>query len=334
MRTLPNRIPPDSASTELRNVAQPILDAPAFKRLNGITFLGILSPDFGSVARRRDGTRAEHSIGVAWIALDIARCLGMSSSAQRYAVAWGLLHDIATWPLSHTSEPAFTSITGVNVRTLRRMIIVGDRRLPANFSLRSKLREMGVRPDVLLALFETHSTRIDPESRLLWQVVHSRVTPDTLEGIARCAAAYEIGTPNTSHIWANFGRDLFNDVTIKRNGIAAARRFWRKKGYVYENFINNAGAILLESRWSSAIELAFQRISLGTSLLLSEEDLIGKVNQFELPHVRTTIRYKPPLVYSVSNAPPYRHVTQLPISELHRFLQKSPMTHGGSSSTT
>jgi HD superfamily phosphohydrolase len=109
---------------ELEALAGPLLRSPAVQRLRTVTLLGILSPQLrrlsgcplwqnDSFAGVDDGSRFDHTIGVAAIALDTARRFGLSPSGQRYAVAWGLTHDLATWPLAHTSEPAFAAILGV-----------------------------------------------------------------------------------------------------------------------------------------------------------------------------------------------------------------------------
>src|SRR5712692_5977768 len=102
-----SRLPSDwqGRLPELEALARPVLDAAAFRRLGGVTFLGILSPRFqriahpplkpaGPAARLDDGSRQEHSVGVALCALDLARQLGLSAHGERYAVAWGLTHDI------------------------------------------------------------------------------------------------------------------------------------------------------------------------------------------------------------------------------------------------
>src|SRR5262245_746484 len=95
---------------ELRDVAGSVIESQAFQRLSRITFLGILSPRFTHLsgypfkadASTADGSRASHSAGVALLAMDCCLRLGLDTRRTRLAIAWGLLHDIGNWPLSHT----------------------------------------------------------------------------------------------------------------------------------------------------------------------------------------------------------------------------------------
>ena len=110
----------------------PLIDSEGFKRLHRATFLGILSPKFAEAALVdvpvsftgiADGSRYDHSIGAASLLLDICNNLSLSEESCRYAVAWGLIHDIATWPLSHTGEAAFHQSSSVTVNLTRPDII-------------------------------------------------------------------------------------------------------------------------------------------------------------------------------------------------------------------
>lgn len=130
----PERLASEHVLDELHRLVGPVLESPAVQRLAGVTFLGILSPAYAAVrdgGRRadrggffseagKDGTRLDHSIGVAHLNVELARGFGFSVEAQRYAAAWGLLHDLGNWPLSHTAEGAFRLLTGRSARAAER----------------------------------------------------------------------------------------------------------------------------------------------------------------------------------------------------------------------
>lgn len=124
----------DSDQARLAPIAGPLIDSEGFKRLHLTTFLGGLSPKFAhlvdapvSFTDIADGSRGDHSIGVAALILDICNCLSLSQESCRYGVAWGLVHDIATWPLSHTGEAAFNKNSNVDAKTLRMQMIEGSK---------------------------------------------------------------------------------------------------------------------------------------------------------------------------------------------------------------
>lgn len=301
---------PALAAEELRLWAEPLLRAPALVRLAGVGFLGVLAPQVKrgvadddawlEAGERSDGSRLDHSIGVAWLALAAARRLDLSPLACRYAVAWGLTHDIATWALSHTSEPAFTRINGVSARELRREMILGCRRLPRTLHVRQQLREMGVDPETLASLF----LRSRPENVELWflsQVIHSLLTPDTLEGMWRSARVFGVPSISPLRIVMSLHRDLV-EVGLDRKGFDAAKQFWLHKGSLYRAHINDTDSIQHESRWCVAIEHTFRDTALVDSLELDDAAVLRRVRQFELPHVESIRRYKPPQTYVVSKS--------------------------------
>ncbi len=344
------------ATVQLAELAQPLLDAPAFVRLSGITFLGILSPHFDtrgsgsppapsapnpvdtrgsgsppapsapnpveSSSTPDDGTRADHSLGVAAIAVDLARRLGLSTTTQRYAAAWGLLHDIATWPLSHTSEPAFARLTGVSARELRQMMILGDSRIPSALQVNRALDDMGVHPRSLLALFRGPAPYASIELHLLAQVIRSHLTPDTLDGMWRTGHVYGVTVPAPEEILAVLGRNLF-DVTVAPGGISLIGEFWERKGRIYGDHINTPQAMRRDSTWSLAIERTFADISLAASLELSEADVIRAVQRMGLPSIDSCDRYKPPHEYRFCASSARRMVGWTPISSLSSVLLKT-----------
>jgi HD superfamily phosphohydrolase len=152
-------------TTAFRQTATPIFDSVVFSRLKHIAFLGILSPVYRglpgfpipfdpSVSHRGDRTRAHHSLMVAWLISTLAEKLQLSKVAFDYAVMWGLLHDVATWPLSHTGEAAFADSTETEARELRTMIIYGSHRLSDKFSAYPFLKAASLDANTLVALFD------------------------------------------------------------------------------------------------------------------------------------------------------------------------------------
>ena len=251
---------------------EPLVNSFAFTRLANITFLDILSLQFAYLPRfpfKRhknhqifDGTRADHSIGVANLFMEIAKSLRFSEKMQRYGLAWALLHDIATWPLSHTGEAAFCDITRMTSTALREAIIKGTHILPQYLTVRKQLDDLRIDTDALIQLYHKEHNSLKGELSVLWRVVNSPLTRDTLEGMQRSGRVFQINTPNSDEITESFVTDLFSDTFIDRRKSQPVLQFWRAKSRIYRSFINSKRAIQFESEWSLLIARSFPEIEL------------------------------------------------------------------------
>lgn len=299
----------------LEEWAKPIIESLAFTRLANITFLGILSPRFSYLpgfpfrlhsSVGPDGTRADHSLRVAILLQQMMSMTKLPDNVQRQGIAWALLHDIATWPLSHTGEPAFSTITSTNPRRLRRMIIKGAAGIPGYLSLSRELEEMGVDKLSLLELYDKRKMPADGATRMLWKLIHSPVTPDTLEGMYRSGRAYNVDVPDPGDVIESLDTNLFADAFVSRSKSSSVLRFWRAKSKIYSSYINSKAAIRFESMWVDRIERHFKGIDLIESLLMPENCIVNAVAHESLKKNKrvSTKRYKPPLDYFVAS--PFR----------------------------
>jgi hypothetical protein len=299
-----------SRLADIEPLVGPLLVSASFQRLSGITFLGILSPRFAELTanplftRRRltqacDGSRASHSLGVALTALDMARFLGFSELAQKYAVAWGLLHDIGNWPLSHTGEFAFSRILRVTTKALRHEIVIGNPKLPAELQLARSLRDSGLDPDMTNAFLDHRDSELSSELRQLHVVLASALSPDSLEGMWRAGRVFRIDVAHPTDFVPSFLYDLFKSVSLHREYSEQAIAFWRRRRLIYLRFINRPSTIRWESAWSQAILRCFEGVDLVESLHLSEIDIVNRVLTTDAIVDVPLSRYKPPLEYVV-----------------------------------
>lgn len=329
-----------SRREEIAGLAEQLLESPAFKRLGSITFLGILSPRFADRAqsplyKRRhdpltfDGSRESHSLGVALIALDMTRFLRFSELAQRYAVAWALLHDIGNWPLAHTGEYAFSRITRLTTREVRKLIITGDRRVPSHLRLDRVLESMGLERDKVLMILRHETSGLTGELRRLSQLLSAAINPDALEGMWRASLAFgEVKVPHPRELTRSFLRDLFADINLNQASSKAAIRFWRGQADIYRKYINRRTVMQWESAWSRAIMREFRHVTLTESLELSEDHIVNAVLAAGVPNSKEVYRYKEPIEYTVE--PPRRRSisSHAALDELATVLTKRRMDLG------
>ena len=309
----------------------PLRQSPAIELLDERTFLGILSPRFRKITscplyydRKTvidDGSRLDHTLAVSRLALEISLKLELPEEMCRYAVAWGLVHDIATWPLSHTGEAAFSSVTGVSGRKLREMMITGDRKLPESMTVRKELKKSNINPNILLALFDKSTYPVESKFGPLWRMINSPLTPDSLEGIWRCARCFKV-TVKKPDSWPQYfkgGSELL--PSVRKNGSRQARHFWCQKSFVYKEFINREDVVCFESGWSEAIRNLYRECSLVESLSLSENDIIFSILERGVAPSNQIIRYKQPLAYSTADLSDGKAYT-IGLDELHSIFKK------------
>lgn len=307
--------------TEPLCAASPIVHSECFRRLSSISFLGSLSPRHWDQCRPpvvpprqsespTDGSRAAHSIGVARLSDALFKKLGLSYESRLYAVVWALLHDLATWPLSHTGEAAFADATGVSSSHLRRMMIQGTPQLPEHLQVPSALAQIDLSTDVLLSLFDKDSARdllavapssLRDELRIVWTVIHSPLTPDTVEGICRVGRAYGVDVPDPEDVLdaISSAPTLFGTV-VQAEHSRPVLTFWRVKSRLYRRFINCDPVVHWESACSKLIREHFGDLPLDRSLGLPEAvlvDLLASTSDLDCDEV---VRYKSPRIYSVA----------------------------------
>lgn len=87
-----------------------LAESVAVTRLKDIGFLGAIDyVRFGNEKQkdRQYFNRYEHSLGVAFLALNYSKAKDLSEYDSRVLASAGLLHDVGHGPLSHTLEPIF-----------------------------------------------------------------------------------------------------------------------------------------------------------------------------------------------------------------------------------
>jgi hypothetical protein len=182
---------------------------------------------------------------------------------------------------------------------------------------------MAVDPATLAGLFDRTTDLADEELGLFQQVIHSPLTPDTLEGTWRCGTVFGVPVPAPQEVLPALVRQG-RVVCLLRQHLDVVLDFWNRKAEVYRRYINREDVVLWESAWSLALERDFAGLSLAESLEVPEEQLVEKVRREGVPPPKGPIRYKEPQHYYVNGdldaLPP-----EPPVSELWRVLRREPV---------
>ena len=98
-----------------------LIGDPAFQRLWGIRQTGLAHLVFPGA----NHTRLEHSLGVSWVARQMAHTLGLDPDEAELVGVGGLLHDLGHAPLSHTLDGPLVEALGVGHEGRSRALVLG-----------------------------------------------------------------------------------------------------------------------------------------------------------------------------------------------------------------
>ena len=195
-----------------------------FKRLKQINFLGAIGYKHKHKREAKYiGSRYQHSLGVARLALEYANLASMSSKDTRLLVASALLHDIGHAPLSHSLEPVFKENFGINHHDATSKVIQGQS--PLGKSISRILKSQGISAEEVICLIDGHSTS------QFSALFSGAINIDTIDGILRTLAIFGHKT-TTSPLMVV--RSLFE---LSKTDVGVLDEFWRNKNLVYQHCI-------------------------------------------------------------------------------------------------
>lgn len=235
-------------------VVMKIIESKVFSRLKEISFLGAL--DYISATqgmKKKDRTRADHSLNVAGLANFVATKRGYGEDLKRHLIVAGLLHDIGHPPLSHSAEPYFKERFGFGHHEMGEMLLSGKHH--SGKELSTYLKE---RFDI--NFIESLLDKRVPKNEG-GDLFSSPVNIDTIEGITR---TYKYMSGSTqSHDPLKYAKASFLESQDASKEVLDG--FWLLKDFVYSKFINSNIGI--------AADKLSQLYFANGGLLLSEEEV-------------------------------------------------------------
>jgi uncharacterized protein len=160
---------------------------PAFQRLWGIRQTGFAHLVFPGA----NHTRLEHSLGVAWVAREMALRLALPPAAVTTVAVAGLLHDLGHAPFSHTLDGPMREIEGRDHESVARRLILGIESVPTSNgrveanSLPAILEHHKIKPQEVGALVD--QTRGSSSRKVGPAILHGPVDADRIDYLQRDA---------------------------------------------------------------------------------------------------------------------------------------------------
>ena len=212
---------------------QSIIHTNAFKRLDGITFLGAIGLT-NKIGKKRDISRAEHSMNVASLAYKISKARKYDDELTKHLWVAGLLHDIGHFPLSHSVEGYLSKKLNVDHHALGNFIIDGE--FPQLNDLHTILKN-NVDISFIKSLLEKEVGK-----EVGGDIFSSQFNIDTIDGIYQSGLfiGYEL-----------FNKDeLINEAFIKSNDSIDFKildQFWESKNFIYNQFIHTDFSLFVDN---------------------------------------------------------------------------------------
>ncbi|MCI4358185.1 MAG: HD domain-containing protein [Thermoplasmata archaeon] len=163
-----------------------LIGDPAFQRLWGIRQTGLAHLVFPGA----NHTRLEHSLGVYWVARQMATALDLGVEDAELVGIGGLLHDLGHPPLSHTLDSPMLECLGRSHEGRSRDIVLGtDRGEGDARATPSRIPEIlerhGLEPRAIADLIDPPSRR-EP-NRTLRALLHGPIDADRIDYLQRDA---------------------------------------------------------------------------------------------------------------------------------------------------
>ena len=248
-----------------------ILESAAVRRLDAISFLGVLRRD--SFPRH---SRLNHSLGAVYLATRAGRAAQLPHPLLRHLAAALLLHDVSTWPLSHTGEEPFKRITGLSNGSLKHAVLYDEPTVPAEYHLGQTLADAALDRAVLWVLLSKKASGADAVLDATVELVRCVANPDTLDGIARSALIYSVECPDVTRVADRF-RYHDQQLCVAADVLPLLDEFWTAKAQVYARHIYAPASIEGERLAAEALYATYAGTSPRDALALTDEAVLQRI---------------------------------------------------------
>lgn len=238
---------------DLRNRGlERLLDAPALKRLEGVSFLSVLDYVYDVAT---PSNRLEHSIGVAHLALQVADRFEMGRSDLMVFVIANLLHDIGHVPFSHNSEPFLLEQRNLYHQGLTTALLRRGRSSATGSSSISDILD-SFYSDLKSAVMELLVKR-SSSNRTLSDLFVSPVNCDKLEGNDRTLKHLDLPSMAPG-MMLDCLLHVDGQAYVKRQDLQQIERFWKLEEDVYWTKIYTSSVFAAEAMVTRALEQVYK----------------------------------------------------------------------------
>lgn len=247
-----------------------IINSSFLTRLKGVSFLSTMDTIYGV---EFPFSRYDHSIGVAYLALELCKSLGLSILQTKILVISSLLHDIGHSPFSHAAETFLLETKKKYHEGMLNTYLRYNKRL---FSNAPGLKE-------ILSIF--------PEkiSESVISLLLNRKTGDSIIDELHFTSINCDKLDGTNRTLFSLGREYYNPLSFVKafslesnrlyadpNYLSQFSDFWAQKTRVYNDYIYVLDVLSAEAMLTRSLELAFSDRKDVQEFLASTDEIASK----------------------------------------------------------
>jgi HD superfamily phosphohydrolase len=241
------------------------LDSNFLQRLKGISFLSTIDYIYNV---KYTFSRYDHSLGVAYLALELCKSLGLSEDQTEILVISNLLHDVGHSPFSHAAETFLLETKKkYHEGLLNTYLRYNTRLFPDAPGLKEILSNLSAKVTTAVSNLLTNQRTGDT---LIDELFFCSLNCDKLDGTNRTLFSLGIKCFNPVSFVDAFIKKQ-ESIYVKREYLSQLAEFWQLKANVYKDYIYVPNVLSAEAMLTRSLELSYDNQK-DVSKFLSETD--------------------------------------------------------------
>jgi HD superfamily phosphohydrolase len=228
-----------------------IINSPFLQRLKGVSFLATMDHIYSV---KQPFSRYDHSLGAAYLSLNLAKHLNLEKNQTEVLVITSLLHDIGHAPFSHAAETfLLEKKRKYHEGLISSYLRFNTRILPESFSLSEILSN---RPKKVESAITNLLLNKPTGDKVIDSIHYCSISCDKIDGTNRTLFSLGLGHHSPISLLSGFSIDG-STVLFNRGNINQIVAFWEDKKKLYNKYIYNNDILSAEAMLTRSLDITF-----------------------------------------------------------------------------